>query len=34
MLLEDQATGQESELEARLAEQLLRRGDLWSDTGA
>jgi predicted DNA-binding mobile mystery protein A len=34
MLLEDQATGQESEREARLAEQLLRRGNLWSDTGA
>lgn len=33
MLLEDQATGQTSELEDRLAEQLLERGSLWSDTG-
>jgi predicted DNA-binding mobile mystery protein A len=31
MRLEDQATGQLSELEARLAEQLLTRGDLWRD---
>ncbi|HEY1642520.1 MAG TPA: mobile mystery protein A [Streptosporangiaceae bacterium] len=34
MLLEDQATGQESELEKQLAEQILGRGGLWSDTGA
>jgi hypothetical protein len=34
MLLEDQATGQQSELEDKLAEQLLQRGGLWSDTGA
>ena len=33
MLLEDQATGQTSELEDRLAERLLERGGLWSDTG-
>ena len=33
MLLEDQATGQTSELEDRLAERLLERGSLWSDTG-
>jgi predicted DNA-binding mobile mystery protein A len=32
MLLEDQATGQTSELEDRLAERLLERGSLWSDT--
>jgi predicted DNA-binding mobile mystery protein A len=31
MLLEDQATGETSELEARLAEQLLARGSLWTD---
>jgi predicted DNA-binding mobile mystery protein A len=30
MLLEDQATGETSELEARLAEQLLARGSLWA----
>jgi predicted DNA-binding mobile mystery protein A len=29
MLLEDQATGQMSELEDQLTEQLLRRGGLW-----
>lgn len=34
MLLEDQATGQESELEEQLAEQLLQRGGLWSEPGA
>lgn len=33
MLLEDQATGQTSELEDRLAERLLERGSLWGDTG-
>jgi len=37
MLLEDQATGQTSELvdrlADRLAERLLERGSLWSDTG-
>lgn len=33
MLLEDQATGQTSELEDRLAERLLERGSLWSGTG-
>ena len=33
MLLEDQATGQTSELEDRLAGRLLERGGLWSDTG-
>ena len=33
MLLEDQATGQTSALEDRLAERLLARGSLWSDTG-
>jgi hypothetical protein len=33
MLLEDQATGQTSELEDRLAERLLERGSLWSDAG-
>ena len=33
MLLEDQATGQTSELEDRLAERLVERGGLWSDTG-
>jgi predicted DNA-binding mobile mystery protein A len=31
MLLEDQATGETSELEARLTEQLLARGSLWTD---
>jgi predicted DNA-binding mobile mystery protein A len=34
MLLEDQATGQESELEEHLTEQFLRRGSLWSEPGA
>jgi hypothetical protein len=29
MRLEDQATGQTSELEDRLTEQLLQRGRLW-----
>jgi predicted DNA-binding mobile mystery protein A len=33
MLLENQAIGQTSELEDRLAERLLERGGLWSDTG-
>jgi len=31
MRLEDQATGETSEMEARLAEQLLARGGLWAD---
>lgn len=33
MLLEDQATGQVSELEEQLASQLIRRGGLWGGTG-
>ena len=33
MRLEDQATGQISELEDQLAERLLERGGLWSDSG-
>jgi predicted DNA-binding mobile mystery protein A len=32
MRLEDQATGQPSELEDRLTEQLLERSGLWNDT--
>jgi predicted DNA-binding mobile mystery protein A len=32
MRLEDQATGQISEMESQLAEQLLERGGLWSET--
>jgi predicted DNA-binding mobile mystery protein A len=31
MLLEDQATGQASEMEDQLTEQLLERGGLWRD---
>jgi hypothetical protein len=33
MLLEDQATGQVSELEEQLAAQLVKRGGLWSRPG-
>jgi hypothetical protein len=33
MLLEDQATGQTSELEEQLAAQLIRRGGLWGSPG-
>jgi predicted DNA-binding mobile mystery protein A len=33
MLLEDQATGQTSELEERLAAELIRRGRLWGGSG-
>jgi predicted DNA-binding mobile mystery protein A len=33
MRLEDQATGRTSELEDQLAERLLERGGLWSDSG-